>query len=867
MKTNILHPSAIVLCAIYMFSVKALGFEVITHAEITKHAVGRSIIAGQEFLDQIGLNRGKVFQQPHSRECLIDVAHYPLGQQALETSVYFHGTQFEKPYCRWITSWDRINIIAFSVNPGSPLTWIQVGAVREDDVVLVTPDSDWQDPNPFAVRVLNHFFDPFNNIPLTVPAPLLARKSPAWALGLEDINGARQAPDKLTSSHFSVIDVHDAMFRAVTGHKMDRDGNLIPVATSSQSIRNDWWATTFRGVGDLVHLIQDMGQPQHTRNDKHAGILDTSVGGHASVFEAYVEARATYNKEKAIDEECGAAPISGLKFDGYPIPKFRNYLDYWTTSIGSQRNSGRGFADYTNRGFFTAGTNIDSKAGEALPLPTRDFRAFIYAPIPSPTGCGIDGNVSMLFGSVKDDFEPAETKLCNATDAKSCVPMSTCSLWTPAICESSPSKQFSLNRSIYDAQANLVIPRAVAYSSGLINHVFRGKLQIEPPPERLYAIVDHSVESGFRKLVVELTNTTADISSAEGEVFHQNMVDGHLVAVARFHKNKCYTNDLSGEYGVGTPGNSDADVARCRNGGKDITDLNQEIVVSKPIKLFSLLHGERKRVTLDFSDNPIPFSATDLYLQIVYRGRLGAEDDAVVVAGKDLAEPIYSVFFNSSDHVRVAGKNYTRTEFAANIDNVLEKVRADWPGCVSNTVPPVLATSCFQEIPFSVVTMKFGAVTSPNVEIRNIPPRRFTRIAYLGDANIGSVINKIEGDVLTYWYRFKLQNAQWATTTEGAPSRETYQVKQMIDARGLKTNDDLTYILQSGRNPPPPPERPIDSVPFRNLTDRTKKSDSDYTPFPATITFPIPEGGSPLSFDLQNSTRPRQSGVEAAIAR
>lgn len=25
-------------------------------------------------------------------------------------------------------------------------------------------------------------------------------------------------------------------------------------------------------IGDFVHLVQDMGQPPHTRNDRHAGI-------------------------------------------------------------------------------------------------------------------------------------------------------------------------------------------------------------------------------------------------------------------------------------------------------------------------------------------------------------------------------------------------------------------------------------------------------------------------------------------------------------------------------------------------------------------------------------------------------------------
>ena len=42
------------------------------------------------------------------------------------------------------------------------------------------------------------------------------------------------------------------------------DGN--PIAPSSDE-RNKYWATTFRALGDAVHLIEDMAQPQHTRNE------------------------------------------------------------------------------------------------------------------------------------------------------------------------------------------------------------------------------------------------------------------------------------------------------------------------------------------------------------------------------------------------------------------------------------------------------------------------------------------------------------------------------------------------------------------------------------------------------------------------
>ena len=35
--------------------------------------------------------------------------------------------------------------------------------------------------------------------------------------------------------------------------------------------RKACWAATFRTLGDAVHLLQDMSQPQHTRLDSYSG--------------------------------------------------------------------------------------------------------------------------------------------------------------------------------------------------------------------------------------------------------------------------------------------------------------------------------------------------------------------------------------------------------------------------------------------------------------------------------------------------------------------------------------------------------------------------------------------------------------------
>jgi len=131
------------------------------------------------------------------------------------------------------------------------------------------------------------------------------------------------------------------MYRALTGR--DMSGNQV---AATEAGRNKYWATTFRALGDVVHLLQDMGQPQHTRNDAHSGVPGF---GHKSIFEEYIEMRATGAESYNIDGT-KVTPLP-LTYDGYTPPTFTKYSDFWSTRDGV---SGRGLADYSNRGFFTA---------------------------------------------------------------------------------------------------------------------------------------------------------------------------------------------------------------------------------------------------------------------------------------------------------------------------------------------------------------------------------------------------------------------------------------------------------------------------------------------------------------------------------
>lgn len=66
-----------------------------------------------------------------------------------------------------------------------------------------------------------------------------------------------------------LFSAREAMWRALT--LKDQFGSRsIASGTSARALEAErlaYWATVFRALGDVAHLIQDMAQPQHTRND------------------------------------------------------------------------------------------------------------------------------------------------------------------------------------------------------------------------------------------------------------------------------------------------------------------------------------------------------------------------------------------------------------------------------------------------------------------------------------------------------------------------------------------------------------------------------------------------------------------------
>jgi hypothetical protein len=93
-----------------------------------------------------------------------------------------------------------------------------------------------------------------------------------------------------------------------------------------------------------------------------------------------------------------------------------------------------------------------------------------------------------------------------------------------------------------------------------------------------------------------------------------------------------------------------------------------EISVSRSVAVAQgALDGTQPQLlTFDFEDDPIPVNATDLFIQVAYRGPIGdstkgpAEQDGIAVGMVDVSEPTYYSVFNNTDYVLDPATNLWR---------------------------------------------------------------------------------------------------------------------------------------------------------------------------------------------------------------
>jgi hypothetical protein len=269
----------------------------------------------------------------------------------------------------------------------------------------------------------------------------------------------------------------------------------------------------------------------------------------------------------------------------------------------------------------------------------------------------------------------------------------------------------------------------------LINFFFRGRLDIALPDEGAFALADHATDKGFTKVRAKIRNTTPTFVDPAGASQPQNMSGGDFFAVIRYHKDRKYVAAL--DTIVGTAPCTDYSVVinlAKLDSSTDCRDGVEQIVVSRPLYQKFLTANEQQLLEFDFTDSPVPFAMTDVVLQVVYRGPLGSEAQAVAVGTLDVSEPTYFTYQNASDYIHLGEHVYTRGQVDSNID-LLALVQPRY--CVDyRQSPPHLVSGCLDQFTLDL-TVSFGDLAKPIAKVVALPNRRLLRFAYLTVADEG----------------------------------------------------------------------------------------------------------------------------------
>lgn len=294
-------------------------------------------------------------------------------------------------------------------------------------------------------RFLRHFYDPqFNNYAGRGLAGFST--SPDWAL--ED-----RGPIALQD--YSYEDARDAYLQALS--------------CRTAPCRRDAFSLVFQTMGHVIHHIQDMGQPQHTRNDIHP--IEPR-----NFYEKYTE-----GNNARIRDIIDANAYGDFPFAQYcPLPR-----NYWETLDGSSHY--KGMAEFTGLNFvsmnsmyqistssstgFTNHSEFPEPSGNNLQVITEK-RTWV-----TETGAQVSGDIDLIKASVRDDLKPSR----NTTHGEAIV--AAMSIFDPHMgSRVPPMKILSVNSIVAESRYPILLPRIAAFSTDLIDYFFRGRIDMVKNP-------------------------------------------------------------------------------------------------------------------------------------------------------------------------------------------------------------------------------------------------------------------------------------------------------------------------------------------------------------------------------------------------
>lgn len=300
-------------------------------------------------------------------------------------------------------------------------------------------------------RPIKHFLDPLNGLGISgkivysFPIPHCETRP----LGIDD---ARTWALETSDQNLSVAKAH---YRGLL---------TAPVAGD----RNQHAARLFYALGHTMHLVQDMGQPQHTRNDIHLTGSDLTCADHP--FLCHLD---RLNRWSRYERWC-RDNVARVGVGGYSMVRLADYGDYFAAP------GRKGLADYANRNFVTEHTNYSDSLCLQYDEPVyddatpRDETHTVTTTV-FPFGSPVVSTVT--YEDVVLSYPTSDSYLAGATTVN---PNHNFHSYFDYEQQARGFfKVWSLPQSALKSQSQLLVPRAVGYSAGLLGHFFRGQILLK----------------------------------------------------------------------------------------------------------------------------------------------------------------------------------------------------------------------------------------------------------------------------------------------------------------------------------------------------------------------------------------------------
>jgi len=364
----------------------------------------------------------------------------------------------------------------------------------------------------------------------------------------------------------------------------------------TEDIKKTYFVNCFQALGQVLHLIQDMAVPAHVRDDFKSH-LDFQGITPANLFKPkkWFRDKIEYYVEHHIKELLMGSV--GGELTEPSLTKFWDTNDYIGQDPDDLNNLMIGLAEYTNMNFASKNTIFAEDFLSDSNTSNDDY----YHPYPRKTSTDVQDyiNRNKLPETVigEDNIPDIRFHIKKTGDGEEIAYFAAPTYLTrdiqnePDYDERVFNRSFKIDDKCAKNYAELLLPRAVGYSAGLLDYFFRGTIEITNP------------------LIWSNINANSGLDPADSNhitLFARNTApDGEDMSVGTFQVVVKYR--LSEQ------------------------DPFQYIVKEEVNNTSSIPSDTAQELEFDLSDNLVPSDAVDLSLYLVYKGKLGQEDEAVGV--------------------------------------------------------------------------------------------------------------------------------------------------------------------------------------------------------------------------------------------